>query len=66
MTTKQVVLILPVLISLTQSTGTGTAILNASQSWGYGILAGFCLSLIGFIAAIILVCCKNNASDRCF
>lgn len=36
--------------------------LNKSQVWGFGILAGFGISLMGFIAAIILVgskkCCK--------
>ena len=29
--------------------------LSVGQRWGYGILAGFGLSILGFIAAIILV-----------
>ncbi len=29
--------------------------LSVGERWGYGILAGFGLSILGFIAAIILV-----------
>jgi hypothetical protein len=29
--------------------------LNEAQRWGYGILSSFCLGMVGFVAAIILV-----------
>lgn len=41
-------------------------ILNESQIWGYGFLAGFGISLIGFLTALLIVCCKTVASDACF
>ena len=37
-----------------------------SERWGFGFLAGFGISLIGFLTAIVLVCSKNVASDFCF
>jgi|688.fasta_scaffold268933_3 zinc transporter ZupT len=39
---------------------------TTSESWGYGFLAGFCLSLVGFIAAFILVCFQKCLSESCF
>ena len=33
--------------------------LNHSQIWGFGVLAGFGISSIGFIAALILVIAKK-------
>jgi hypothetical protein len=69
MTTKLTVPIMLLLIAFANCSGStegSTRTLNEAQSWGYGMLAGFCLSMIGFIAAIVLVCCKKNASDACF
>jgi hypothetical protein len=69
MTTKFTVPIMLLLVAFANcgsSDGSSTRSLDEAQSWGYGMLAGFCLSMIGFIAAIILVCCKSNASDACF
>ena len=40
--------------------------LTTSESWGYGFLTGFCLSLMGFVAAIILVSCQRCLSESCF
>jgi hypothetical protein len=68
MTTKFTVLFMLLLVTFgnCNTSNSSTKSLNEAQSWGYGILAGFCLSMIGFLAAIILVCCKSKASDACF
>lgn len=41
-------------------------LLTKPQIWGFGFLAGLGISLIGFVAAIILVCAKKCASPTCF
>jgi hypothetical protein len=40
--------------------------LTKSQIWGFGFLAGFGISLIGFLTALAIVCFKKMASDGCF
>ena len=41
-------------------------IMNVSEIWGYGFLAGFGISAIGFLTALLIVCIKNLFSDTCF
>lgn len=40
--------------------------LTSSESWGYGFLAGFCLSLLGFVAALVLICLQKCLTEGCF
>jgi hypothetical protein len=40
--------------------------LNSAEAWGYGFLTGFALSLIGFVAAIMIVFLKKCISDSKF
>jgi hypothetical protein len=40
--------------------------LSSSESWGYGLLTGFGLSLLGFVAALILICLQKCLSEGCF
>lgn len=40
--------------------------LTSSESWGYGFLAGFGLSLLGFVAALILICLQKCLTEGCF
>lgn len=42
------------------------ATLTTSESWGYGFLAGFGISLIGFIAAFILLFMQKCVTEGCF
>jgi zinc transporter ZupT len=40
--------------------------MTEAQIWGFGFLGGLAVSLIGFIAAIIVVLIKRCGSDGCF
>lgn len=42
------------------------ATLSTSEAWGFGFLAGFCISLLGFVAAFILICFQKCLSEGCF
>lgn len=42
------------------------ATLTSEQAWGYGFLTGFCLSLLGFVAAILLTCFQKCLTEGCF
>lgn len=48
--------------------GTSTAVANLTeeQIWGFGFLAGFGISLIGFLAALVLLIGKKCCSLGCF
>jgi len=52
----------------TSSTDTSTTpnLISVSQRWGFGFLAGLGVSALGFITALMIVWCKNTASDACF
>ena len=41
-------------------------VITIPQRWGFGFLAGLGVSLIGFLTALVIVFCKNLASDACF
>jgi zinc transporter ZupT len=62
MTTLNQVFIVLSLLALARADPT----LTTSESWGYGFLAGFCLSLLGFVAAILLICFQKCLSESCF
>lgn len=48
------------------STDPQAANLTNEQIWGFGFLAGFGISLIGFLAAIVLLIGKKCCSLACF
>jgi hypothetical protein len=55
-------LIMSITCQDTLDTTTSQSDLTKSQVWGFGMLTGFGISMMGFIAALILVgakkCCK--------
>jgi zinc transporter ZupT len=42
------------------------ATLTTSECWGYGFLTGFCLSMLGFVAALLLICIQRCLTEGCF
>lgn len=48
------------------STDNTVHLISVSQRWGFGFLSGLGVSALGFICAIVVVKCKDMASDACF
>jgi zinc transporter ZupT len=62
MTTLQKVMTTFTLLAVARADPT----LTSSESWGYGFLTGFGLSLLGFVAALILICLQRCLTVGCF
>ena len=63
MTTK-IILVFFLLTIATQAGGDhDDGQLTSAQAWGFGILTGASLSIVGVLAAILIICLKRCISD---
>ncbi len=62
MTTLQKVMTTFTLVAVARADPT----LTSSECWGYGFLTGFGVSMVGFLAALILICLQKCLTEGCF
>lgn len=55
-----------ILVSAQDSNGSTFEPLTIAQIWGFGVLAGFGVSILGFLAAFVLVFAKKCCNAECF
>lgn len=66
MTTRYYIVIVLLLAKISSAQEEEVVLLTESESWGFGMLTGFGVSLIGFLAALLLVCIQKCASEAVF